>query len=370
MVSLVCLTLAAGAARIAADDQWPLTNETAAERLERLKQLSPAEKDELARKKGRFDKLPAAEKTRLRTLHANLVEHEQGAQLHVVATRYAQWLRTLPAGERAELLSLPPEQRLERIRKMKQQQQYQQIRELVHTHLEKEDVEAVRTWLGEYVDAHKKELFEMLSSEMQQRMRHDPDGTRRRVAMFWAMSGRFGGPPLPPPTDAEIERLRGKLSTEARQALDSVDTADKKLRLAAHWFRAAIWTRMRTPQVSREELAEFFANELDAKRRAELEKLPPEQFDQQLKWEYRLHHFRNSPGKHRHPFFRGPAGRFGRFRGDHGGSRPPGPPGPPPIGSQPPRFAPPPRDGEQHRPPRGAPHQPPASGGWSSAARS
>jgi hypothetical protein len=357
-VTLCCLALSISSVRLAADDESPPREETTAERIKRLKKLSPFDKDELAQKKERFDKLSPDEQARLRALHTNLVRHDQGDRLYGVATRYAQWLRTLPAGQRAELLSLPPEQRLERIRAVKQKQDEQRIRELVHTSLQPEDPQVVRTWLGEYAEAHKKELFSSLSSEMQQRMRADPDGARRRFGMLLAMPGRHSGLRLPPPTDEEIDRLRERLSDEARQALDSVDTTDKKLALAIHWVRAAAWSRMLGPPASPEELEHFFANTLDDRRRDELEKLPREQFDQQLQWEYRMHKFRTRPGGFRPPFHRGPDGRPGRFRGDHGSGRPSGPR---PMGRERPGFGPPPRGGEQNGPPQDRPKPPPES---------
>lgn len=360
-VTLGCLALTLGTVHLAADDESPPRDETTAERIERLKQLSPADRDELAKKKERFDKLSPDEKERLRRLHTNLVRHEHSDRLYGLATRYALWLRTLPAGQRAELMSLPPGQRLERIREIKQKQDEQRMRELVHTRLQPEDLQAVRKWLGEYADKHKGEIFEKMSKEMQQRMRADPDGMRRRFAML-LMPGRHGAPRLPLPTEVEIEQLRERLSGEARQALDSLDTADKKLGLVVHWARAAIWSRMMGPPASPEELEKFFSSEdLSDTRRDQLEKLPPEQFDQQLQWEYRMHKFRNRPGEFRPPWYRGPNGQPGRFRGDHSGGRPPGTR---PGGRDRPGFGPPPRDGEQGGPPpRGGERDGPPPGG-------
>jgi hypothetical protein len=359
-VALCCVTLTVRTVRLKAGDDESLPREQAAERIERLQRLSPFDKEELAQKKERFDKLSAAEQARIRALHANLVRHDEGDRLYGVATRYAQWLRTLPSGQRAELLSLPPEQRLERIRVVMQKQDEERIRELVHTRLKPEDLQAVGTWLREYVEAHKREVFDKLSTDMQQRMRADPDGMRRRFGMFLAMPGRHGGVRWPPPTDEEFERLRGRLSDEAREALDSVDTADKKLGLVMHWGRAAMWSRMAGPPPTREELEQFFAHKLDSKRRDELEKLPREQFDQQLQWEYRMHKVRTRLGEFRQPFHRGPDGRGGRYRGDHGGPRPPGPR---PLGRDRPGFGPPSRGGEQNGPPpRGGPQEGPPPG--------
>lgn len=355
-VALFFLIIPLGLAQLILKDKGPLASRALAELETRLDELSPTDRDELPKKKERFDNLSRDERERLRTLHTNLVRHEQGDRLYGVATRYALWLRSLPAGERAELLSLPPEQRLERIRDIRRKQDEQRVRELVHTPLQQGDLQVVRAWLGEYAEAHKQEIFSKLSSEMQQRMRSDPEDMRRRFAMM-LMPGRHGGPRLPVPTDEEIERLRGRLSNEAQQALDSLDTSDKKLDLIVHWTRAAIWSRMVGPPASPEELEEFFATKLDSKRRDELEKLPKEQFDQRLQWEYRMHKFRNRHGGFRPPFQWGPNGPPGRFRGDNGGGRPPGPR---PTGRERPGFGgPPPRGGDQNGPRAGQPTPPP-----------
>jgi hypothetical protein len=225
----------------------------------------------------------------------------------------------------------------------------------VKTRLSPEDIQAVRNWLGEYADAHKEKLFALLDPEMEQRLRKIPDPARRRGAIFMAMYGRPGAPALPAPTDAEFDRLREKLSEEARHALDTLDAAQQKLQLLAHWHRASMWTRMMPPKVSREELERFFAEELDPERRDELEKLPREQFEQQLRRYYWMHKLRSWRGGHRPPFLRRPDGRHGRYRhGDSAGR----PGGPRPVPDERPGVRPPPRAGEEGEPPRDPPKPP------------
>src|SRR6187399_3428957 len=65
-----------------------LADETYEQRVQRLEKMSPEEKADLQRKKDRFDKLPEAEKQRLRELHISITGDAKAAELAETIRRY------------------------------------------------------------------------------------------------------------------------------------------------------------------------------------------------------------------------------------------------------------------------------------------
>src|SRR5262245_24292671 len=94
-------------------------DDSAAQNAERIKQMSPDQKDDLRRKKLRFDELSPDEKQRLRDLHASINGDPNAVDLSDTVTRYARWLSTLDATDRSTLLDIKdPEQRIARIKEL------------------------------------------------------------------------------------------------------------------------------------------------------------------------------------------------------------------------------------------------------------
>jgi len=94
-----------------------LADDSTVQNAERIKQMSPDQKDDLRRKKLRFDELSPDEKQRLRDLHASITSDPNAADLSDTATRYTRWLSSLEATERSTLLDIKdPEQRIARIK--------------------------------------------------------------------------------------------------------------------------------------------------------------------------------------------------------------------------------------------------------------
>jgi hypothetical protein len=321
-IQLVCLLIGLFAAvPLLAQPAVPPTDESPADCRERLEQMSPLEKETLRQKKQRFDSLTPEEQQRLRSLHAQLTSHADGEQLAQVAARYAQWLRTLSPGQRAELLALDPEKRLERIRRFKEEQQAERMGELFRAQLKPEDIREIHAWLGRYAKTHEPELMALVGSETQQHLRRIPDGFPRQFALFRALQRRPRGEPLPQPTAEELEDLSGRLSAEARQLFDSVAEEGQKLTLVLQWIRAAAMTRFMPPPVPSEELERFFAEELDSQQREFLEQKPREEFQQELRRMYWMRNFRGREGDFRSwPFHRGD-GRPPHHRNGDGPSR-------------------------------------------------
>ena len=83
---------------------------------QQIQEMSPGQRETAQRNQERFKQLPKQEQDRLRAMHDSISKTPDGEQLRQVMLRYHEWLKTLPAGERFDLLSLPPEKRIEQIK--------------------------------------------------------------------------------------------------------------------------------------------------------------------------------------------------------------------------------------------------------------
>jgi hypothetical protein len=309
--------------------------ETFAERRVRIEQMSAQEKEELLDKSRRFYELREDEQNHLREMHEQLSRHPHGERLREVMQRYARWLRTLPSGERAELLSLSEDDRVDRIRELMQEQEERQFRRLVSSRLPAEDLKSINDWLEDLAEKHAQEILESSSEEFARRLDEEEDEMRRRRMLVAALAMRRGETRFVESED--IERLVEDLSLQAREVLVKMRTDDERSELLRHWVRAAMYARM-NPPVEQDKLREFFANELDSKQRQYLESLPAERMQQELQRMYNFARFGGEDGRGRPPWprFRGNRGRGfgrpgvrGRGRGDGTGR--------PPFGDRPPR---------------------------------
>ena len=120
-LSLVGVALCLGAAAPSVSD-W-------AARRARVESLAPADRQQLARQQERFDSLTPEEQQQLRQFHDDLEADPNHERLRKVLGSYYNWLKTLGPGQRAELLDLPPAERVERIKKLRAEQTSRDFRE-------------------------------------------------------------------------------------------------------------------------------------------------------------------------------------------------------------------------------------------------
>lgn len=300
--------------------------ESYAERAQRLENMSTQEKEELQQKRDRFYELSEEEQDRLRELHRELNAAPHADRLRTIMHRYALWLKTISAGERADLLSLPPEERIPKIRELMQQQEAQRFRRLVSRPLPRDDLRIIYDWLDEIVQEREEELLADLSPEFAQRINEEQDEARRRRMLMFALRNRRGETPLI--VQSDLDRLVGRLSPAAQKVLEEVRTAEDQGFLIREWVRAAMFARVNA-EVSEEELMRFYVEDLTSDERQELENLSRDEMLQELQRKYNYRRFRDEEGRGRlpwPPFGRDGGRRFGgRGRGRGGpGERPPG----------------------------------------------
>lgn len=344
-----------------------------------LETLSADQKNQLLEKKERFEQLPPTEQDKMRGFHSRLEAADDGQRLRTVLERYHEWLKTLPAGQRADLLAMPESERVEAIKKIRSEQEAQRFRRIAGTKLTQEDLKAVQEWTHEFVQKKQAELLATMPADMRSRFEQSQDQQARRRMLFGAMMWQRGEHAIRPGPE-EIEKLMPLLSAEARKALKSVTDPEKQAQLVRSWAVGNMMNRWTPPQqVSDEELTRFYQHDLDAGLREQLESLPRDQLFQELRrlyfarQEWRRPGGPGGPGGSGRPNFGqrgdgrdgpgrsdGPGRNEGPGRGDghregprRGNGKELGGPGPPPDGPGGPGSGPPPRGpGDKNMPPK------------------
>ena len=341
---LAAWVLCAVSAAPPADEQPAAPTEMSAPALaDRLAELSPAEKKELQSKQDRFYRLDPAAQDELRELHDQLTQAPDAAQLQAVLARYARWLQTLPSGQRADLLSLPPAERVAEIRRVLQEQTASRMRSYVPRKLADDDLRTIAGWVEQLVQRHEPELLERVPA-FQEQLANITE-PKRRIQALTFMIHRFGfRRDWLQPTDDEIGQLRRQLSAEARDDLDKAKAEGRLPELTAAWMGAAMFSRLAGPPVDKDQLRKYFNEDLEPQQREWLESLPPERMQAELVRMYYANRFRRE-GYRDWPGFRKP------------GSGLRGP-------SVPPRFGPPLGRDPDGRAPDGSDRGPPPNSSW------
>lgn len=255
--------------------------------------LPVEQKQELLRRFERFEKLPSAERHRLRQLAAAVAADSQAASLCAVVDRYQRWLDQLAVVERAELMALPAEGRLPRIKQLRAEEE----RRLGHDD---------QTVFAEWVEQKLLERMRPAQREQAQRLWAGLSESRRRQAVGQALrlatstararpaADRARAPkqkskPKPFWNPAAREELAERLSPRGRQQLEEADSDPAQRKLIQSWVREVFFTpgerglKLPTADVDDQRLKKFFEEELDSAERAHLLGLPSDQMRRQLR---------------------------------------------------------------------------------------
>ena len=277
-----------------------LPEELVRSRRERLANLSQFEKEHLSSQQRRFNRLGEDAQGKLRGLQQDIENDPSAQRLQDVMSRYGKWLGGLPSSQRAELLSMPAEQRLEVVAKLVKQQQEARFAELLQVKLEKKDLEAILKWVDDFVANHDPwmksnldEVLQSLTSEQRARFHRGDDPQRCRRSL---LIGAFLHPShyeslpaeFPKPAENDFQDLRQQLSDRGKKLLDTASMGVERKSLVARWVRAA-WSSKFFPDVPKDVLQKFYREEISDQRREYLERLSGERFQQTLKYFYYLH---------------------------------------------------------------------------------
>ncbi len=331
-----------------------LTEDVLAERRERIEKLSPAQKQELLEHLEKFRKLPPEEQDRLRRLSRELENAPRSAELRLVMQRYYDWLKTLPAYQRAQLRELPPEQRVKRVQALLEEQARRPGRgetwgELARREsgagnvsgskktprrLDPADMEGLFAWMDDYTRRNTDQMLARLPPKDRERVRQElkrvTDPLRRQeliawIWLWWQLDNR-GQPPSF--TDRDLADLRSRLSPATREKLEARPPAEQ-WRTISGLFTAFMLRQHSARQagvpiqsVTEKEMADFFERELTAQQREFLITLPPDEMQRALWKMYLGWKLRQlpplRPAKEKRPGAKGPHAPA------EGPSRPPG----------------------------------------------
>lgn len=267
-------------------------------RLERLQAMTPEQKGRLYHNQERLAALPPDEQEKLRTLADALETDPHGEHLRQVLVRYHEWLKKLSPGQRAELLDLPTEQRVTKIKDLRAEQARKIQQESAGGEpLTSTDLNQIFKWLEEYAWKHRELLMQDAPPEARRHIEQITENKRHRAALWLLMQrwrlGRTNS--LPPFTDTEIGAFAEKLSPEARERLKNTTGIGAQRQLIHRWAQAAIRHRMETTGISRplsplaeRELEHFFQHDLTPEQREQLLSLPPEKMQMELRRLYFL----------------------------------------------------------------------------------
>src|SRR5262245_36241832 len=316
----------------------------------RLEKMNADQKEELRRKKLRFDGLNSDEQQRLRDLHTEITSDANAKELQDTARSFNRWLQTLDSAERSTLMDIKdPQERIARIKELMQQQEERRFRDYAGN-LPEEDRNVISKWIGEWVMAHADEIREHLPRDFRQRIEDAPDDDSRRRALITAWQ-QWRQRQLSPSTSEHNDLLQ-RLSSETQKTIESLvatelskepeeqRTRERQQALqqqrVGDIVRIALWSRT-IPLVSQEELLKFYADmKTDDPRRKQLEGKEGVELRRELLGMYNKERFGGrggtpgGPGRGGFgpPGFGPPWGpQPGGSRGDGRGGRPEGKPG-------------------------------------------
>jgi hypothetical protein len=323
---------------------------------EDIANLPPEAKATLLKNKEKFEALSAEEQKRLRELNMAITSSPQGPALLTTLDRYEVWLTSLTSKQRSDLLELPPEKRIDRIKELMQEQERSRLRELGGKQLPLEDVDAIFNWLEEYMKTHEDKYLERVPGEDYRKKLREMDEVSRRRSLMRGIIMRGPRSDSPMPMKEDFVRLLPTLTPATRAALESAKTPEEQQQVARQWIFSAMISKV-LPPPSEEDLQKIF-KDLKADERERLERKSPEDIKRELTWRY---HWKGREG------WRGPGGPgFGPGRpggsgsvgAGPGGQGGPGGGGPGRGGDRPPFKRPDPGSGE--RPPSPPPEVKPA----------
>src|SRR5690606_3079480 len=246
--------------------------------------MSAAEKAELQRKQRRFEALTPDEQQRLRELHEQLATAPDGERLRTIALNYYAWQKSLQAIERAELQnpSLPPSERVARVKKLLQKQVETRFKDYAEANLDSEDREQIDRWLRDVVERYPDEFRKIMIPRFH--AQYDTADLDQRVSMirralFFGANLQHVGLP-----DEELAKLTDNLSERATTALSKTRNDAERANLVRRWVWAAARARLleQFHNVPADELMRFYREQLTDQEKRRLEILSPHGFRREL----------------------------------------------------------------------------------------
>ena len=284
-----------------------------------LDSTTTAEKLELASLQRRFRSLTETQRQQLRDFTETLLLEPRSDALLEVMVRYSDWLSTVPAAQRFELLEEGPEQRVAKLRRLIAVRRFDRLRA---ANISPADVQVVRKWSRGLIRTRRAQMIALMPETARQHVESLPDERRQLEWLFrFYLQPRFGVARRHPallPTRQELTQLASDLSARAGRTLRDAGDSRQQLRLIEQWYRAwgsrtgfPVERRTLKPDV----LERFYDEELSPRERERLDRFRGRRFRDQLTDRY----FNRSAGRRgRGPSPGGERGRRPQLEGRRG----------------------------------------------------
>lgn len=303
-VFALILVVLAGVVRAAEE------TETLEERRARVAAMDPLARERLWDRYDRFRRMAPPLQDRLRRLHQELEQDPNGPELRQVMQRYADWFKTLPPHEQADLRHLAPEQRVIRIKRLlAEQAQKAKPGDTDATRTDRPgrpgrrggvplnlaNVEAVLQWMDSYLQKKGAPWHDASQRrEFQERLTREKDPVRRYelIAQTWHHWQAHSEKESLPFSDQDLAEVRSRLTPETIRKLQNRTPAEqwtlllRMISLNAVQQLVAWRTDPIAVDVSDDELARFFEYELSGEERDRLVNLPSDEMSQELRRRY------------------------------------------------------------------------------------
>ena len=259
----------------------------------RIGKMSASDKDVLRQKRNRFNNLTPRKKQELRNLHREL-SHQP--ELRRTMDAYFEWLKTLSPNQIAELKQLSLEDRIRRIKKLRQDQEMSHIGRLASKKLSRNDLWAVQDWLADFAKNHEEEILVRLGPKFRANYERMENGRKKRTMLSLNAHRRKAAPS---PTAVEIEQLVDRLSPEAVGELQSIPDVEQRNRVLGQWLdtvlaiqRPRVRGNHAFPSPTPRTLERFWREELSDRERRELDQTDAREMRYRLRQRFLEHHRR------------------------------------------------------------------------------
>ncbi|MBC8437304.1 MAG: hypothetical protein H8D86_00450 [Planctomycetes bacterium] len=273
---------------------WSQLSPSAPKNFQELSQWPARERTNLQEKQTRFEQLEETEKRELRQFHQSLQNDPAREQLTQIMHSYTQWLLALPSVERRRILSLPSAERLVEVEKIINEQKASRFKELLNSRLDFDDLSIVADWMNGWMQTEKVNVSKLalavtedLSENMKQRISSIRDSaTRLRWVIFASLEKieMQKWAEMFPLWQQNTDQLLSKVSPGARDIYEEAQGEKEQLQLVMRWaYNAYMAQRFDWMNVDDRDLAKFYQEELSAKDRDMVDRLPAEQYKASLR---------------------------------------------------------------------------------------
>lgn len=255
-----------------------------------LGSTTTAEKLELASLQRRFRGLTEAQRQQLRDFAKTLLLEPRSDVLLAVMFRYSDWLSTVPAAQRFELLEEGPERRVAKLRRFIEVRRFDRLRAV---NISPADIHIVREWSRGLIRTRRVRMIALLPETARQHVESLQDERRQLEWLFRVyLQPRFGVARRHPellPTRPELAQLADALSARAARSLREAGDARQQLRFIERWLRAYRGIDFNGPDrrpLKPDVLERFYDEELSPRERERLDRFRGRRFRDQLTERY------------------------------------------------------------------------------------